>query len=115
MPIVYTMGMPGSETALEELVCRVLGDLLQEGVVVKLPDDLYCGGDSPEDLIYNWKRVTAALQKCNLKFSPTKTVIAPKTTDILGWIWKMGTLKASPHRTATLSCCCPFKKKSIRA
>ena len=34
------MGMPGSETALEELTCRVLGDLLEEGVVVKLADDL---------------------------------------------------------------------------
>lgn len=33
---VYTrcaMGMPGSETALEELMCRILGDLLQEGIV----------------------------------------------------------------------------------
>ena len=34
------MGMPGSETALEGLMCRVLGDLLQEGVVAKLADDL---------------------------------------------------------------------------
>ena len=45
---IYTrcpMGMPGSETALEELICRVLGDLLQEGVVAKLADDLYCGGN----------------------------------------------------------------------
>ena len=41
---VYTrcaMGMHGSETALEELMCRILGDLLQEGVVAKLADDLY--------------------------------------------------------------------------
>ena len=37
-----------SETALEELMCRVLGDLLQEGVVAKLADDLYCGGNSPQ-------------------------------------------------------------------
>ena len=35
------MGMPGSETALEELMRRVLGDLLQAGVVAKLADDLY--------------------------------------------------------------------------
>lgn len=31
---VYTrsaMGMPGSETVLEELMCRVLGDCLQDG------------------------------------------------------------------------------------
>ena len=42
--------MPGSETALEEMMCRVLGDLIQEGCVTKLADDLYCGGDSPETL-----------------------------------------------------------------
>lgn len=112
---VYTrsaMGMPGSETALEELMCRVLGDLLEEGVVVKLADDLYCGGNSPEDLLNNWTRVLAALQKCNLKLSPTKTIIAPKTTNILGWVWEMGKLKASPHRIATLSSCCPPEKVS---
>ena len=30
------MGIPGSETALEELMCLVLGHLLEEGVVAKL-------------------------------------------------------------------------------
>ena len=34
------MGMPGSETALEELMSRVLGDLLEEGSVSKIADDL---------------------------------------------------------------------------
>ena len=50
---VYTrcaMGMPGSETALEELMSRVLGNLIQEGIVVKIADDLYCGGNSPEEI-----------------------------------------------------------------
>lgn len=41
------IGMPGSETALEELTCRVLGHLVQEGVVAKIADDLYCGGHTP--------------------------------------------------------------------
>ena len=39
---VYThcaMGMPGSETALEELMSRVLGHLVQEGCVAKIADD----------------------------------------------------------------------------
>ena len=42
---VYTrcaMGMPGSETALEELMFRVLGNCIQDGIVDKLADDLYC-------------------------------------------------------------------------
>ena len=54
---VYTrsaMGMPGSETCLEELLSRVLGDLIQEGFVAKLADDLYCGGDTIEELLHNW-------------------------------------------------------------
>lgn len=37
------MGMPGSEAALEEMTCRVLGDLIQEGCVAKLADDLHYG------------------------------------------------------------------------
>lgn len=39
---VYTrcaMGMPGSETALEELMSRVLGDFIQQGTAAKLADD----------------------------------------------------------------------------
>ena len=34
------MSMPGSETVLAELICRVLGDLLEEVVVAKLADDI---------------------------------------------------------------------------
>ena len=34
--------MPGSEAALEELMCRVLCVLLEERVVVEIADDLYC-------------------------------------------------------------------------
>ena len=100
-----TMGMPGSETALEELMCRVLGDLLEEGVVAKIADDLYCGGNTPEELLQNWKRVLVALHKFDLRLSALKTVINPKSTTILGWIWNSGTLSASPHRIATLSLC----------
>ena len=107
---VYTksaMGMPGSETALEELMCRVLGDGLQEGYVAKLADDLYCGGNTPEELIHNWTKVLQALQKCNLKLSPSKTVICPQSTTILGWIWRDGQISASPHKIAVLSTCPP--------
>lgn len=53
---VYTrtaMGMPGSETALEELMCRALGDCLQDGIVAKLVDDLYCRGNTLDELHTN--------------------------------------------------------------
>ncbi|XP_060603736.1 uncharacterized protein LOC132756634 [Ruditapes philippinarum] len=109
---VYTrsaMGMPGSETALEELMCRVLGDLLQEGVVAKLADDLYIGGNTTDEVLANWTRVLDALQKNNLKLKPTKTIICPRSTTILGWIWSQGKFSASPHRIASLSACPPLQ------
>jgi hypothetical protein len=101
------MGMPGSETALEELMCRILGDCLEDGIAAKLADGLYCGADSPEELLINWKRILDALQKCNIKLSPSKTIICPRSTTILGWIWIQGYLSASTHRIATMLSCPP--------
>ena len=57
------MGMPGSKAALEELMSRVLGDLLKEGIVTKIVDDRYCGRNSPSELLLNLKKVLQALRK----------------------------------------------------
>ena len=40
--VCTAIGVPVSETALEELMSRVFGDILQDGVVAKLADDLHC-------------------------------------------------------------------------
>ena len=45
------------------------------------------------------------LAKCNFKLSASKTVINPKSTVILVWIWDSGTLQASPRRIAPLASC----------
>ncbi|XP_065940483.1 uncharacterized protein [Magallana gigas] len=114
---VYTrcaIGMPGSETALEELVCKVLGDHLQAGFVSKLADDLNCGGNTPEELLQNWISVMIALNDCGLTLSAGKTIICPRSTTMLGWIWTQGRLSASltksqsyPHANfQTLSMAC---------
>ena len=56
------------------MMCHVLSDFIEEGFVARLADDLYCGGDTPEALLNNW-RVLQALDRCNLRLSSTKTVI----------------------------------------
>ena len=66
---IYTrcaIWMPGSETALEKLMCRVLGDYIQDGFVSKLADDLYCGGNTLDEILSNWRRVVQSLQNDNL-------------------------------------------------
>ncbi len=99
------MGMPGSETVLEELMCPVFGDLLAKGVVAKLADDLYCGGETIDELFTNWKRVLQLLDENNLRLSPSKTMICPVSTTTLGWVWSAGSITASPHRVAALASC----------
>lgn len=99
------MGMPGSETALEELTCRVFGELLEQGQVAKVADDLYCGADTLEGLAAVWRRVLSALRQCGLHLSATKTTVAPVQTTILGWVWRQGTIQASPHRVSALASC----------
>ena len=101
----FAMSMPGSKTALKELMSRVLGDLLKEGIVAKIADDLYCGGNSLSKLLSNWKKVLQALHKCDLRLSASKTIINPHSTTILGWVWNSGILSASPHRIAALASC----------
>ena len=53
---VYTVsaqGMPGSSETLEEMMCAVLGPLIQEGSVAKIADDLYVGGEDIPSLFRN--------------------------------------------------------------
>ena len=97
------MGMPGTETALEELLCRILGEQLAEGGVTKVADDLYCGGSTPEEAFNNWKRVLQALENNGLRLAASKTVICPKSVSILGWVWEGGTIRASPHKVSALA------------
>ena len=94
------MGMPGSETALEELMCRVLGHLLHEGIVVKIADDLYCGGNTPIELLENWKKVLQALNQCNLRLSASKTVVNPTSWMDLE-VWNL-TGQSTSHRNPNL-------------
>ncbi|XP_052701434.1 uncharacterized protein LOC128178352 [Crassostrea angulata] len=97
--------MPGSETALKELVCKVLGDHLQAGFVSKLADDLYCEGNTQEELLQNWISVMSALNDCGLTLTAGKIIICPRSTTILGWILTRGRLSASPHKVSVLSTC----------
>lgn len=104
---VGCMGLPGVEVALEELTCLLVGDLVQEGKVAKVADDLMIGGKTPEELLQNFKMVLHRFLECDIKLCASKTVIAPRSINILGWCWSSGQLKASSHRLSALSSCPP--------
>ena len=80
------MGLPGSETALEELMNRVVGHFIMEGCVTKVADDCYCGGDSIDSALSAYERLLSAFAANNLGLNPPKTVTFPKRVVILGWV-----------------------------
>jgi len=41
--------MPGSETALKELMCGVLDHLLEESIIARIADDPYYRENSPHE------------------------------------------------------------------
>lgn len=107
------MGMPGTESALEELMCRILGEQLASGGVAKVADDLYCGGSSPEEALREWERILKALDRNGMRLSASKTVICPQSIVILGWVWSKGTIKASPHRISALTAVDPLSVTTV--
>ena len=103
---VYTraaMGMPGSTEYLDELTFRVLGELIHQGNVSKIADDLYVGANDTDDLLDVWVKVLDKFRVNNLRLSASKTVICPKRCTILGWLWNSGTISPSPHKVNPLT------------
>lgn len=90
----FAVCLPGSETALEE-----------EGVVAKIADDLYYGGNSPKDLVQNFRRVLKSLYEGDFRLSACKTIINLHSTTLQGWTWNSGMLPAGPYRIAALTSC----------
>lgn len=92
-------GLLGQSEELDELLCKVLGPEMSNGIVARLADDLYVGGVDPQQTADNYKTVLAKLQAANIKISPAKTKVFLKSVDVLGWVWQQGGfLSPSPHK-----------------
>ena len=97
-------GLAGMAEEFDELTSKIFKDELKEGIMTKIVDDCYIGGETQEETARNYERVLHKLHKANLKITPDKTHIFPKQADVLGWIWNEGGyLKASPHRKLAIT------------
>ena len=105
--LVASQGLPGSSEWLEELLSLLLGELIQQGWVAKVADDLYVGGHCLEHLLNNWSQVLSILFKNGLKVKAIKTFIVPIHIQMLGWDWNNGCLSACSHKLLPLIKCDP--------
>ncbi len=94
------MGMPSSETALEELMCRVLGDLIIVAGSATIADDVYIGWQSPDDLLHNWKAFLFAMEKNSVRLSADHHCSKEHDHPWLG-------VEGRNHYDTATSRCCP--------
>ena len=116
---VYDTGAAGLRNMaefLEEIVSRVFGDFIAEGIMTKIADDLITGGNTIKELLENWFKLLLRCFENNLKLAASKTFICPKTINIIGWIWSGGTITVDSHRINPLiTCSLPKKVKQLRS
>ena len=105
--LVACQGLPGSSEWLEELLCLLFGDKVQQGSMGKVADDLFIGANDLNSLATLWAEVLQILAENGLKLKALKTLIAPTMAQILGWDWHNGTIAASSHKILPLTKCDP--------
>ena len=95
-------GLLNSDVHLDQLMCKVLGDELSQGIVEVARDDIQVGANSISDLIKNWATVLDKLDKSNLKISPHKVRILLSDVEVYGIRITNGFVNQSPHRVTDL-------------
>ena len=79
-------GLMGQAEEFDKLTAKVLKDELSVGICTKIVDDIYIGGATQTKAALNYIRILSKLRNANLKITPDKTNIFPKSVDVLGWV-----------------------------
>lgn len=85
---VYTVTPQGLRNSAEygsEILARIYGDMVKERKCTRIADQIYVLGSSLQELAINFKEVLHRGKLANLTFKPSKIVICPVTTIVLGW------------------------------
>ena len=85
---VYTVSPQGLRNSAEwglEILARVYGDMVRTKKCTRIADQVYVLGNTLTELIENFKEVLHQARNANLTFKPSKIIICPQSTVILGW------------------------------
>ena len=95
-------GLLKSDVHLDQLLMKVLGDELMEGICEVARDDIQVGGNTIDEVIQNWDKVLSKLNQCNLKLSPQKVRVLLDDTEVYGYRIKQGHVLPSAHIVSDL-------------
>ena len=76
---------------------------MQNKQCTRIADQVYVLGNTLPQLMENFKEVLSRARRANLTFKPSKVVICPKTTVILGWSKEGSEWSPTTHVISPLS------------
>ena len=103
---LYAMQPMGYLNATENadmVIQNVLNPAIRKGKCVRIADNLFTGGQTPQEAAQNFHLMLNLCSNSGLTFKASKTVICPQQVTILGKVWERGTLRPSNHLLSTLS------------
>ena len=98
-----SQGRKNESEQLDEWLYQVMGDLIQEGRVLKLHDDIRVGGKTVDEALVNYNLMLQRFSHHNIKLHPKKTKIFPKSTAVFGFVKEGQILKPSEHTILSIS------------
>ena len=98
-----SQGRKNESEQLDEWLFQILGDLIQEGKVLKLHDDIRVGGKTIDEALDNYCEMLQKFQAHNIKLHPKKAKIFPKSTTVFGYVKEGQILRPSEHTILSIS------------
>ena len=100
---VQPMGYLNANENADLVIQNVLFPAIREGKCVRIADNLFTGGQTPEEAAKHFHLMLQLCANSGLTFKASKTIICPKQITILGKIWEQGSIRPSSHLVSTLT------------
>ena len=101
--LVQPMGYLNATENADRVIQRVLQPVITEGKAARIADNMFTGGDTPEDAFANFRTILALCANAGLTLKAQKTTICPVKINILGRVWQEGLMSPSTHILSTIS------------
>ena len=101
--LVQPMGYLNATENADRVIQRVLQPVISEGKAARIADNMFTGGDTPEEAFDNFKSILALCSNAGITLKAQKTTICPVKINILGRVWQEGTMSPSAHIMSTIS------------
>ena len=83
------MGLLGMDVFQNEMMQHMFGDLILEGKLITLADNIYFGADTLEGLSALLEEILSRCEAADIRIKPSKVHINLKSAEILGLHWSL--------------------------